>query len=71
MIVSSVRVSVRASADMCPFACVRACACEEGEDATYWRLVRPLNTVAGSETSSLPDRPRYLWMGFREQADPE
>ena len=54
----------------CVRAYARACPCVEGEDATYVSG-RPLNTVAGNETSSFPYRNRDLRMGFRERADPE
>ena len=54
----------------CVHAYARVYACMEGEDATYLRLVRPLNTVSGNETSSLPYRRSDLRMGFRERADP-
>ena len=50
---------------------VRARVCEEGEDATYVRLVRPLNTVAGNEASLFSNRYSRLRMGFRERADPK
>ena len=46
---------------MCRCVCVRACAGEEREIATYMRLVRPANWVGDRLVSRLPYRWSSLW----------
>ena len=50
---------------MCRCVCVRACAGEEREIATYLRLVRPSNWVGDRLASRLPYRERCLWETHR------